>query len=337
VSIAVALVTVVGAVTGGALAFDRAAPGDQPAGVGAAGRPGAIGESVLARRARPQLEEPAGRPVAGRRAMALKKAPATTTTKPPATAGTAPTARDDTTAPPADGFPGPGSTGVPAGVDLTASGALTVTRDGAVVDGLDIRGCLSIQASDVTVRRSRIRCNGDYPVLIGNGARRVLLEDVEIDGMGSPATTAIGYDNFTLRRADVHDVGDGPRVSNNAVVEDSWIHDLAVGAGSHNDGIQSTGGSNIKILHNRIEHPNEQTSCILIGADLDPISDVLVQGNLLNGGNYSVYAGGDKGYSNIRIVGNRFGRDAVYGTQKLDPGIVFSGNVWNDTGRPINA
>jgi hypothetical protein len=212
-----------------------------------------------------------------------------------------------------------------------------VTRDGTVVDGLDVRGCLTINADRVTVRRSRIRCGGDYVVRVGGDVRGVLLEDVEIDGQGSPGTIAVGVDGFTIRRADIHGVGDGPRMGDSTVVEDSWIHGLAVGGGSHNDGIQSTGGRGIVIRHNRIDHPRQQTSCILLGADLGDISGALVTGNLLNGGNYTVYAGADRGHraSNIQIVGNRFGRDFVFGPTSLDPGVTATGNVFDDNGQPI--
>jgi hypothetical protein len=257
-----------------------------------------------------------------------------TTARPVPPRSTAPRAKP---APRRSGFPGAASTGVPAGTRLRGSGPLTVTRDGAVVDGLDVDGCLTIAADDVTVRRSRIRCAGDYVVRVAEGASGVLVEDVEIDGRGDPGTIAIGVSGFTLRRADVHDVGDGPRMGDVTVVEDTWIHDLAVGGGSHNDGIQSTGGRRIVIRHNRIDHPGQQTSCILLGADLGDIDDALVQGNLLNGGNYTVYAGADPGHSasGIRIVGNRFGRDFVFGPAELDEGVTFSGNVFDDNGAPI--
>jgi hypothetical protein len=235
------------------------------------------------------------------------------------------------------GFPGPASTGVPSGTSLRTSGALTVTRDGTVVDGLDVRGCLTINADRVTVRRSRIRCGGDYVVRVGGDVRGVLLEDVEIAGQGNPGTIAVGVDGFTVRRADIHGVGDGPRMGDATVVEDSWIHGLAVGGGSHNDGIQSTGGRGIVIRHNRIDHPRQQTSCILLGADLGDISGALVTGNLLNGGNYTVYAGADRGHraSHIQLVGNRFGRDFVFGPTSLDPGVTATGNVFDDNGQSI--
>jgi hypothetical protein len=330
IPLVVALVTVAGCL-GGALALDLGSSSRGPAEADAPERQPP--DAALAAGRAPGLTTSTSRPTAPRRARSMRKPKQTTTTiKPPARSE----GGDSTAAPSAGGFPGPGNTGVPAGVSLTAGGDLTVSRAGAVIDRRDLK-CLTIAASNVTVRRTRIRCGGYYPVRIANGARNVVLEDVEIDGLGSHAAIAIGTDNYTLRRADVHSVGDGPRMGDNSVVEDSWIHDLAAGGGSHNDGIQSTGGSNIKILHNRIEHPNAQTSCILIGANLDHVDDVLVQGNLLNGGNYTIYAGGKDGYraDNVRILGNRFGRDAVYGTHSIQSNIVFSGNVWNDTGAPI--
>ncbi|MCW2622805.1 MAG: hypothetical protein JWL64_2407, partial [Frankiales bacterium] len=43
---------------------------------------------------------------------------------------------------PSGGRPGAGNTGVPAGVALTRSGSLVIKQDGAVISGLDIRGCV---------------------------------------------------------------------------------------------------------------------------------------------------------------------------------------------------
>jgi hypothetical protein len=301
-------------------------------GSGSAAGPSGSGTGTQAGHAAGQV--PAPKVGAG---MTTTSTTSTTTTRPPPSTTSAPTT---TTAPrrPSGGTPGAANTGVPDGVTLRPSGPVTVSRAGTVLDGLDIRGCVTIAADDVTVKRSRIRCDQEYPVRIASGARGALLEDVEINGLGNPATTAVGVSGFTVRRADIHGVGDGPRLGDDTVVEDSWIHGLAEGGGSHNDGLQSTGGSNIVIRNNRIENPDQQTSCILIGADLGDIDDVLVEGNLLNGGNYTVYAGADRGNtaSDIRIVGNRFGRDFVFGPKSLGPGgITWSGNVWADTGAPV--
>jgi hypothetical protein len=236
------------------------------------------------------------------------------------------------------GFPDATTTGVPMGVRLKPAGELVVTAAGTVIDGLDIQGCVVIQASNVTVRRSRIRCQGAYVVKVADTASGVLLEDVEIDGAGNPSTVAIGLVGYTVRRANIHHVGDGPRMASATVVEDSFIHDLSAGPGSHTDGIQSTGGTGITIRHNRIENPRRQTSCIMLGADLGDISSARVEGNLLNGGNFTVYAGAEAGRkaTAITISGNHFGRDAVYGPGNVAAtGVTWTGNVWHDTGHAI--
>jgi len=237
------------------------------------------------------------------------------------------------------GFPDATTTGVPRGVTLRPAGEVVVATAGTVIDGLDIQGCLVIQASQVTIRRSRIRCQGAYVVKVADTASGVLLEDVEIDGAGNPATIAIGLVGYTVRRANIHHVGDGPRMASATVVEDSFIHDLSAGPGSHTDGIQSTGGTGITIRHNRIENPKRQTSCIMLGADLGDISSARVEGNLLNGGNFTVYAGAEAGRTatGITISGNRFGRGSVYGPGDVaaTTGVTWTGNVWHHSGLGI--
>lgn len=286
----------------------------------------------------------------------------TTTTAPPADqpaqqAGQAPTAtQPPTTAPPtttppqttkpperaerpapASGRAGPGvrpnenNTGVPAGVKLRDRGDLIVDDAGATISGLDL-GCVTVAADGVTIRNSRIRCGGGYPVRIQDGVTGVVLEDVEIDGGGNPQGTAVAFNNYTVRRAHIHNVGDGPRLGDNTRVEYSYIHDLVEGGGSHNDGVQSTGGSDIVVRGNRIDNPNSQTAAVLIGADLGDISNALVEGNWLNGGGYTVLAGGENGntYSGIRIVDNVFGRDHAHGAMDIQDGVVWAGNRYAD-------
>ena len=57
-------------------------------------------------------------------------------------------------APPADpsSWPDASNTGVPAGTTLTPSGSITVAVAGAVVSGLDVSGCLVIEADNVTIK-----------------------------------------------------------------------------------------------------------------------------------------------------------------------------------------
>ena len=111
-----------------------------------------------------------------------------------------------------------------------------------------------------------------------------------------------------------HSSGDIARANWGGVaIIDSWLHDpYCVQETCHNDVIQTTeancvlgtssidglvagttdkveGSFCIKILGNRLENPFTQTSLMLFKADQGDIHDVLVAGNLLNGGGYGLY------------------------------------------------
>ena len=223
------------------------------------------------------------------------------------------------------GFPDASTTGVPAGVVLTPRvGDVVVKQSGTVLDGLDIQGCVTVRADDVTIRRSRIRCAGqpgNWPVRIGVGFRGLLVEDVEIDGRGV-ATVAVQGENYTLRRVDVHDVIDGPRLGSNTVVEDSYIHDLTHLTGTHNDALQTLGGDNIIVRRNTLLAYNATTDdpnngAIQTGSLSTPLTNMVVESNYMNGGSYTVRGGatprdGDK-ITNYVFRHNVFGRECGFG------------------------
>ena len=198
-----------------------------------------------------------------------------------------------TTAPPTvPVWPDEDSTGVPAGTQLAPrAGNVVVDTPGTVLEGLDIDGCLLIEADDVTVRNTRVRCAqpDGYVVFTGWGARDgVVLEDVEIDGADVTAN-GIGGSGFVLRRADVHSVQDGIKVKDRARIEDSYVHDLTACDGCHNDGLQSSGGRDVRITGNNIDNELTQTSAVLIAPDLEELADYHVIDNRLAGGGYAIY------------------------------------------------
>jgi hypothetical protein len=250
--------------------------------------------------------------------------------------------------------PGPGNTGVPAGTPLRPySGTLTVVDDGAVIDALDVAGCIVVRADNVTIRRTRVRgapCDNGHQVDIGYGTYEgLVLEDVEIDGMNIGAKgAAIGNSNFTCRRCNIHRVGQGVAMTANVTVEDSWIHDLYQDGESHNEPIITLGGTNFVIRNNVLDIRNEggaSASLALYNA-FERLDDVLVENNVFNGGSYCVYAGkthGDNPVTNVRFLDNRFGRKydpscgihGPYTAFEDGGGNVWSGNVWDDTGEPV--
>lgn len=215
-------------------------------------------------------------------------------------------------------FPSAETTGVPPGVDLRGSGELEIRRDGTVIDGLDIDGCVDVLADDVTIRRSRITCaRPTTAIRLHDGHRGLTIEDVEIDGRGV-VSTAVGFSHYTLLRVDIHDVIDGPRMGDGTTMEDSYVHDLVRAEGSHNDALQITGGTGIVVRGNTLEAYSERTgdtfnAAIMIGSTSAEVRDLLIEDNYLDGGNYTVNFRDDLVGANIVGRNNTFGPHHRYG------------------------
>lgn len=280
--------------------------------------------------------------------------PPTTTTTPPVTQPPVPTLA---------AWPDASNTGVPAGRTLTPSGAFTVTQDGAVVDGLDIDGCLVVRANNVTIQNTRVRQNGSCfggAIDVGYGQHGILIRDVEVDGRRmNAAATLVGNSGYTCLRCNVHDGGQGFHLNYNVTIIDSYVHDLWGSGTTHNDGILTNGGAHFVIRHNNIacdvRAPGNAstgggcTGAVVLLGDFSSVQDVIIDNNLINGGAYALYAGSlpEKPFAhadNIRITNNKFGRlifpkSGIYGPvtgyEAAAPGNVFSGNTWADTGAPI--
>ncbi len=276
------------------------------------------------------------------------------------------------------------NTGIPVGTDLTVYyGDIVITSPGTVIDSLDVYGYIKVRAADVTIRRSRIRGTGAASGNIGlidcnhAAARNVLIED-NLLVPDSPSVWVDGVigKEYTARRNNVYNTVDGFGVYNaqdwtgacNVTIESNFIHDLAFFSmdpnhsnGTHNDGIQVQGGSNVNILGNNIlmfysqKHGTLDYSSrsggngILIGANLSPITDSRMTGNWLNGGIDGMYI--LRGHSSEMRFGtvsdNRFGHDqfgfsggtSTYQIRVQDSGVIFDNslteNYWQHTGSAL--
>jgi hypothetical protein len=252
---------------------------------------------------------------------------------------TAPPPPPTTAPPPAGGYPNERNTGVPAGTTLRPSGSLTITAPGTVIDGYDITGTVTVRAANVTIKRSRIAAGGGlYPLRVTSG--NVVVEDTEITG-GTSAAVCCG--SFLLRRVNLHDIVEGPRMGSNSTVEFSYIHHMKRCAGCHIDALQSTGGTGIRIRGNNIQVYNPVlrdpfNAAFQFGEEQAPMRDCLVEGNLMNGGNFTVNGGGGgtRG-AQCTFRNNKFQRDFRYGPAgNLFGGVTWeSSNVWFDTGQPV--
>lgn len=240
-------------------------------------------------------------------------------------------------------FPTAETTGVPRGVELRHSGSLTIEEDGAVIDGLAVTGTIKVKADNVVIRRSLIKNDGLYAIRVFPGAHNLLVEDVEIDGR-SRGSAIVCCSNYTLRRVDLHNMYEGPRLNGDVTVEDSYIHHLQRCKGCHIDVLQSTAGSRITVRRNNLQAYNPDTrdpvnASYMFGETQGRLRHAVVEGNLMNGGNYTVNGGGG-GTTGAQVVfrHNRFGRDFRYGPcANLGPNVTWDAtNVWHDTGRSLD-
>lgn len=240
------------------------------------------------------------------------------------------------------GMPGPHNTGVMPGTSLRPSGSLTVTHPGTRLAGLDIHGSLVIKASDVLVENCVIHAVGGIAAVsvLGERISGVRLVRVEIDGGRlAPSVVGIRGSGFVLDAANIHGTGDAVDAGSRVVVRNSWIHDLIAQPGDHTDGIQTTGGTDLQIVNNTIDATGDGiNAAIIAGADLAPMDRVLIEHNLLDGGNYTVYAGSGRFDSgDIQIRDNDFGSRYRYGPCSYRPSqgrvIHTLNNVADGTGQ----
>lgn len=274
----------------------------------------------------------------------------------------------------------PGDTRPP--VTLTDyTGPTTITTANTVIDSKRIRGQLNIRAAGVVIKNSLFLLSNTGAINVNN-VYHLTVMDTELDGQGldnsSGGISLIGDGSYTLIRVNAHRSGDIARINWGGVaIIDSWLHDTqCIQSSCHNDVLQSTDGNCnmtgpskdaisgpvpgtsdnnpgdycIKIVHNRLENPQEQTSCILLKADQDNIHDVLVKDNLFNGGGYTVYWYDSNDMTTFhatkgKFINNRFMRapagyfpnggrygPAAFRAVELPE---WTGNVWDDNGQVI--
>lgn len=240
------------------------------------------------------------------------------------------------------------NTGVPAGTRLTPSGSITVREDGAVLEGLDVDGCVQVNAKDVTIRSSRIRCPsapGQVAVAVGDAGDRLTLEDVEVDGRGTTAV-CVGYSRYALLRVNVHGCADGVRFGHRVTIQDSWVHDLVRIRTLHGDALQTTSASDVVIRGNTLDanstaRGDYHNAAIMIGSETGTrmVKRVLIEGNHLDGGNYTLNVRGDINATDVTIRDNTFGTSSRYGPVQtptsvpLGDGNTFAGTR---TAVPVN-
>ncbi len=243
-------------------------------------------------------------------------------------------------APESGRWPDETNTGVPAGTALKPSGNLVISVPGAVVTNLDIRGSVEINASGVTLKNSRARNAGFDVIRIKPGRSDVIIQDCEIDGVGTGNDGSNGIrGSGTFLRNNIQNVENGITLDGSATIRDNYIHDLRASGAPHYDGIEIDGSiSNVTISHNTVVNPHGQTSAIMIDNYFGPISNILVENNRLVGGGYTVYSDGqfnDAAISGVAFINNRLGKGYWGYRSFVKNAPVWRGNVNDVTGRPL--
>src|SRR5688572_28261198 len=134
------------------------------------------------------------------------------------------------------GYPHPGNTGVPAGTNLTPyAGPMSITVANPVIDGKSIGCGLTIRASNVVIRNSRITGPCFYGVEVPSG--NVTIQDSEIDCVNHKGT-GVAFRNFVVLRSEIRNCENGAHTGSNVRIEDSYITGVVEVDGGHGDGLQ---------------------------------------------------------------------------------------------------
>jgi hypothetical protein len=247
------------------------------------------------------------------------------------------------------GFPNGNNTGLtnPSALKVH-NGDLIVTTPGAVIQNLEIRGMVDIQAKNVVMRNVWV-WNPSFWTILVRPEGSLLIEDSEIGHPSHPGERGLGGENVTARRLNIHSVEDGIKAGHNSVYDFIYCHDLdSPLAGPHADCFQDDGGSRNFVIRNstldaRFPNGKSGNAAIIIKSDLGWTKGATVEGNFVNGGAYIMMV--DKGANfpapaNVVIRDNAFGSDFVFPPGVLlrhpDADITWQNNYWAATGQIID-
>lgn len=225
--------------------------------------------------------------------------------------------------------PEPGSVGLPPALRLCPSGPLVVTTAGAVLDGLDLRGGIVVDAPDVVVRRSRITGDGATAYgVVTTAAGSVRIEDTTVTGAFAEA--AIGGSRWTAERVEVVGVrGDGAHAGPGTRLRASVLSRFEPGGDV--DGVDVL-AADVVLEGSTIRMGTAHRSAVRIDPDGVGDGPIVLSANVLGGGDYTVAQA--EGAADVEVVDNRFARDAARESLRVAPTTVSSGNTYLD-GAPV--
>ena len=214
---------------------------------------------------------------------------------------------------------------------------IAIRTPGQVINCQRIVGSLDIQAQGVTIKNSMVSYDGGGQsgsgvIKIEDGASATI-EHIDISGLNHTHSCVWHQGTaVTVRAVNCYGINDGifswadtgysSTTGNNFTIADSYFHDFTTNAANgHIDGYQTEGASNGVISHNTYLMTSNADSAIAIWDSLKSSSNISVQGNLITGGGFSVYAEdyspsdqspvGGFSVTNITFTNNRFSTHAA--------------------------
>ncbi|MET0447773.1 MAG: hypothetical protein ABW004_05180 [Aeromicrobium sp.] len=225
--------------------------------------------------------------------------------------------------------------------------SVTIDGDGAVLEDVIVPGSINVTGDDVTIRNVRVGAEGDTWGIGLQHAANTTITQVEILSEGARLEVGIKdvYGDATgteITKSDIARTATGIQTAQ-GLIQDNYIHDLEFRGDDHVNGTTSNGNDTpLTIRHNTVFNPLTQTDAVSLFQDFGVEANRTIDDNLLAGGGYTIYGGGDGKIgtsSNIVITNNRISRiffpqGGYYGPvtafDAQGPGNVWSGNVWDD-------
>ncbi|MEJ7650252.1 MAG: hypothetical protein WKF57_14655 [Nakamurella sp.] len=235
-----------------------------------------------------------------------------------------------------------------------------MTTPGTVIDNVEIRGRLIIQAANVTVNNSLITGPED-PASAGRGgivqntggfANLVIKNSTVKESHQSVNNTeGVVGSNFTLENSTVEGSIDNVQIrGSNVTLRNNtlkntvkYASDSAQGGGpSHSDNVQVLRGDNILIEGNTIT--GSQNFAVLGSSEQGSMMNLRVLNNSVDGGSWTMKFSnktltGSINPQSIVLAGNHFGGHSAEGVDLIVArGVNFSdqgGNVRDDTGKAV--
>jgi hypothetical protein len=231
-------------------------------------------------------------------------------------------------------FPDASCTGTLPNVARSSSGPITTSRNGQVIENLNISGYIIVAHSNVVIRNVKITNPGGTAVSNAEcGANcNYVLEDCELDGRGNTTgASAVDFMNYTMRRCNIHGFGEGPGAVYDTVIEDNYMHDFGnfISTGAHQDGIQIEWGNNNVIRHNTIFMNVDGGNAAIVIGNQSGNRDNLVEQNLVSGGGFAVYVGGVATLRNNRFSTAIWPNSGYWGpVNQSSSNVSRCGNRW---------